>query len=232
MSLGGVTSYDFDRSLVLLPLVSPTKNGGGGGDTHSASEAWWRYTGCQCSSPWPSTHQQPTELARTLSQWRTRCLNLCSHNRCGSCLLAGPCQTPYLRPRVPPASEGQEANLGREVEGMHQLHVPAHSLGMRSPTGLSKCCTSRDRLQGKAKVGSEESSQKLFFPQPETHTTDCQQRGKKTPTLTFPSSITANNTVLSQVCPQLFIWVPLLLLFAKDSQAHALILLWSRERMY
>jgi hypothetical protein len=46
-------------------------------------------------------------------------------------------------------------------------HVPGHSHERHSPAVLSKCCTSHDLLRAKAAAGSEGSSLKLSFPQPE-----------------------------------------------------------------
>lgn len=61
-------SYDFDRSLFFLPLVSPTKNGGGGRGAQAASEARCTYAGGHRSSLWLSHPPQPTEPAPSLPQ--------------------------------------------------------------------------------------------------------------------------------------------------------------------
>lgn len=64
----------------------------------------------------------------------------------------------------------------------HWPHVPGHSHERRSPVGPSECYTSRDPPPGMAAAGSEGSSQKLSFPQPETKQgTDCEQTERKTP---------------------------------------------------
>lgn len=86
---------------------------------------------------------------------------------------------------------GLEDLLSCEIKGILALHTPGHSLGKHSPTGLSKCYTSHDQPQGKARVGSEESSQKLFFLQPVMgqNATDWIS--------TFPLIIIANNTDLN-----------------------------------
>lgn len=68
---------------------------------------------------------------------------------------------------------GMEGILTREIKGMHMLHTPGHPLEMHSPAGLSKCYTSRDQPQGRAKVGSAGSSQKPFFLQPVTNQNMC-----------------------------------------------------------
>lgn len=86
--------------------------------------------------------------------------------------------------------------LPSETKGMHALHTPGHSLGKHSPTGLSKCYTSHAQPQGRARAGSEASSQKLFFLQPgmSPNATGWMQRKRKTYRLTFPLIIIANNT--------------------------------------
>lgn len=154
----------------------------GGRDTHSASQAHWMCTGGPRGMQKPMALRpmwhtdlalSPTQLV-TAHQLITLYIEISVH-------ITGVATVSCLDPdwhsvsvlQGPFSVYGMEGILTREIKGMHMLHTPGHPLEMHSPAGLSKCYTSRDQPQGRAKVGSAGSSQKPFFLQPVTNQNMC-----------------------------------------------------------
>lgn len=203
-------SYDFERSLFFLPLVSPTKNGGGGKDAHSASEASWLDAGGHCRRLWPSYPSQPTEPAPSLTQLTGVCqlitLGIQTVHTKGVVPVSwlDP-DWQYLRPRVPLSSIWREENpVTRNqrnacASGTWALTRDAFSSWAFKMLHFTWSAT------GEGKSGVWRVFSETFFSsacdKPRTHATDYISKEERQHLhQPFRSTVTANSTVLN-TCP-------------------------------
>lgn len=137
----------------------------------------------RCSRLLPSCPSQCPELALSLTQLITEHQLTTLYTKI-SIYITGVVTVSWLDPGWHSISVlegfflvyGMEAIPWWDIKGTHGPNIPGHSLERHSPTGLSKCYTSYDRPQGKAKAESEGSSQKLSFLQPVTNENSCNRK--------------------------------------------------------